>query len=84
MADDDKILVVDTAIKSRNNPDLNKKVNLQMLVLNKGGRECAEQDLDGFFKKRDCNCRQSFQQSRCFYQRRAKKLSDISSIKDYP
>ncbi len=50
MANNGKILIVDAVIKSGNTRDVNKFIDLQMLLLNKGGRERTEQEFRTLFQ----------------------------------
>ncbi len=51
MDDNARILVVDAVIKPGNKRDMNKFIDLQMLLLNKGGRERTEQEFKQLFQK---------------------------------
>ena len=51
MSDDARILVVDAVIKPGNQRDMNKFIDLQMLLLNKGGRERTEQEFKQLFQQ---------------------------------
>ncbi len=44
MADNGRLLVVDAVIKPGNSKDMNKIIDLQMLLMTKGGRERTEQE----------------------------------------
>ncbi len=50
MADDGRLLVVDAVIKPGNSPDMNKFIDLQMLLISKGGRERTEQEFRKLFR----------------------------------
>jgi hypothetical protein len=49
--EDARILVVDAVIKPGNEQDLNKFIDLQMLLINTGGRERTEQEFNQLFQK---------------------------------
>ncbi|MBI2830768.1 MAG: methyltransferase domain-containing protein [Chloroflexi bacterium] len=49
MADDGRLLVVDAVIKPGNSQDMNKFIDLQMLLITKGGRERTEQEFKKLF-----------------------------------
>ncbi|NOX84481.1 MAG: methyltransferase [Chlorobi bacterium] len=51
MTDDARILVIDAVIKPGNGRDVNKFIDLQMLLINKGGRERTEQEFRQLFEK---------------------------------
>ncbi len=53
IADNGKILVVDAVIKPGNSRDVNKFIDLQMLLINKGGRERTEQEFRKLFQNAD-------------------------------
>jgi hypothetical protein len=50
MADSGRLLVVDAVIKPGNSRDINKIVDLQMLLINKGGKERTEQEFRKLFR----------------------------------
>ena len=49
MADNGRVLVVDAVIKPGNSQDMNKFIDLQMLLITKGGRERTEQEFRKLF-----------------------------------
>lgn len=51
MAVKGRILVVDAVIKSGNNRDMNKFIDMQMLMINKGGRERTKKEFTMLFQK---------------------------------
>jgi hypothetical protein len=50
MSDDARILVIDAVIKPGSGRDMNKFIDLQMLLLNKGGRERTEEEFRQLFQ----------------------------------
>ena len=50
MSDDARILIIDAVIKPGNGQDMNKFIDLQMLLINKGGRERTEQEFKQLFQ----------------------------------
>jgi hypothetical protein len=50
MAEDGRVLVVDAVIKPGNSQDMNKMIDLQMLLLTKGGKERTEQEFKKLFR----------------------------------
>lgn len=50
MADNGRLLVVDAVIKPGNSQDVNKFIDLQMLLLTKGGKERSEQEFRKLFQ----------------------------------
>jgi len=50
MSEDARILVVDAVIKPGNGRDMNKFVDLQMLLINKGGRERTAKEFTALFQ----------------------------------
>ncbi len=51
MTDDGRLLVVDAVIKKGNGRDMNKFIDLQMLLLTDGGKERTEQEFNQLFQK---------------------------------
>ncbi|MDP1622163.1 MAG: methyltransferase [Bacteroidales bacterium] len=51
MTKDDKILVIDAVIKPGNQRDMSKFIDLQMLLINKGGRERTAKEFKELFQK---------------------------------
>jgi hypothetical protein len=51
MTHDARILVVDAVIKPGNERDMNKFIDLQMLIINKGGKERTKQEFKQLFQK---------------------------------
>ncbi len=50
MADSGRLLVVDAVIKPGNSRDMNKFIDLQMLLITKGGRERTKQEFRKLFQ----------------------------------
>jgi hypothetical protein len=51
MHDNARLLIVDAVITSGNKRDMNKLIDLQMLVINKGGRERTREEFEGIISR---------------------------------